>query len=209
MRQAEHQDGFTLIEVSLAIVVGMLVVGGAMVLFQQSKVSAQNSAAKEKLIAASVLVTELGERNYALPTMAQLQTVWKARRPDDYDKNPWGGTFPITGNNYIDGNDSLAAGTEYGSGPGGTVYGSPAPTAAADRGRIFYFRRDPSVNGKPYIWLHELSVFGTDDPQSVNRVTGYGLAMLGPNGEQWYFVAGKDKTNTAGNSTQAEGQVGD
>lgn len=208
MRQADRAAGFTLIEVSLAIVVGILVVAGSVALFQQSKVSAQNSAAKEKLMSLSMLIEEIDQRNYSLPTMTQLRTHWKTRRPDDYNKSPWGGTFTVdpVANNCVDGNDAVGVGVEIGNGPGGTA--QPG-TTVADQGRVYYYRRDPNVAGRPYIWLDELSVYAAEDPLSVVRVSDYGVAVIGPDGRQWYFVEGKKKTNTAGGPTTAEGQIGD
>ncbi|HEY9857530.1 MAG TPA: type II secretion system protein [Stenomitos sp.] len=202
MRQTKRNGGFTLIEVSLAIVVGLLVVAGAVVLFNQGRASAQNSAAKEKLLAVSMLVEEIEQRNQALPNLSQLRTAWKTKRPDDYDKSPWGGT--LTGN-WIDGKDTVGVNQEIGNGAGGT----PHPgTSHADVGRIYYFRRDPAVSGRPYIWLDQLDQYAPDDDHSIDRVTDYGVTFLGTDGTQWYFVEGRGKTNTAGSPLATEGQIG-
>lgn len=204
MRQAARHQGFTLIEVSLAIVIGLIIVAGSVAIFQQSKISAQNSAAKEKLVALSMLVEEVEARNFAFPTLSQLRTFWSTRRPDDYDKSPWGGVLTDAASASILGNDLVIPGQEIGDGLAGTPF---AGTSEADRGRIYYFRRDPNVAGRPYIWMDEFSVFGPDDPESIARVTSFAVAYLSPEGKQWYFVQGKEKTNTAGGPAVVEGQI--
>lgn len=217
MRQTERQAGFTLIEVSLAIVIGVIVLAGAVVLYQQTKLSAANTAAKEKLQSLAIVVEEMEQRNFALPSMGQLRTVWKARRPDDYNKSPWGGTFTVSAGtvdqqDFIQGDDRLGNRPEVGTGLGGTAFSSPTPTAQ-DRGRIYYFRRDPAVPGTDhYLWLQEFSVYAPDDAEGAYsyRMNGYGVAFTGPNAEQFYFVAGKGKTNASNTGRMtAEGSIGD
>ncbi len=216
MRQAERQAGFTLIEVSLAIVIGVIVLAGAVVLYQQTKLNAANTAAKEKLQTLALLVEEMEQRNFALPSMGQLRTVWKTRRPDDFNKSPWGGTFTVSAGtvdqqDFIQGNDAVGSMTEIGTAAGGTAFSSPTPTVL-DRGRMYYFRRDPSGSGSRYLWLHELSNISADDAYGLYsyRMNGYGVAMIGPNAEQFYFVAGKGKTNAEGTGRlTAEGSIGD
>lgn len=204
MRQADRHAGFTLIEVSLAIVIGLILIAGAVVIFQQSRNSAQNAAAKEKLMSLSMLVEELEQRNFALPSRVQLASFWKQRRPDDYDKSPWGGTFTITGDDWVDGNDVVGDGQEIGSGLGGTPFGG---TTIADRGRLYYFRREPNTGGRRFIWMDEFNVFGPEDPQSIVRLQEFGVGLLGPDGRQWYYVEGRNKTNQAGGPLTAEGQI--
>lgn len=207
MQQTRRNHGFTLIEVSLAIVIGVIVLAGAIVLFQQSKASAQNIAAKEKVDSLSMLVEEMEVRNFELPSLAQIRTAWKARRPADYNLSPWGGSFPDAENTFIAGKDDVAVGQEIGNSAAGEPF---AGTSAADRGRLYYFRRDPTSTGPRHLWLDELQVYGPSDTESVYRVTGFGVAILDSEGRQWYYVMGKGKTNapSAGRFT-TEGQIGD
>jgi len=187
-------------------VVGLTLVAGAVVLFQQAKASAQNVAAKEKVDSLFMLTEEMEARNFGLPGLDQLRTAWKARRPADYNTSPWGGTFTVTSNDFIDGNDTVGLSQEIGNSAAGTPF---AGTTLADRGRLYYFRRDPAVAGSNYLWLDELGVYGPEDTESVYRVTGCGVGILDSQGRQWFYVMGKGKTNagTAGRFT-AEGQIG-
>lgn len=194
MRQTERTAGFTLIEVSLAIVVGMTLLAGAVALFQQSKTSAQNSAAREKVNSLFMLVEELEVRSFELPRLEALKTAWKSRRTTDYNVSPWGGALSDPETRFIDGNEFVGDDVEIGHGANGT----PHITSAADRGRLYYFRRDPAAVASRSLWLDELSVYGPADPASVFRMTGFGVACLGPDGQQWFFVAGHGKTNAPG-----------
>lgn len=207
MHQKARNSGFTLIEVSLAIVIGLVVLGGAVALYQQARTSAQNAAAKEKLLAVSALIAELDARNFGLPSLLQLRAALKLKRPDDYNVSPWGGVIPQgTPDDYVDGNDVVGLAAEIGN----SVNGTPlAGTSQTDRGRLYYFRRDPAVAGRPYLWLDELNAYAPEATESVFRVTGFGLAYLGPQGQQWYFVEGNEKTNADGGPLAAEGEVGD
>lgn len=89
---ARDQQGFTLIEVTLAIVIGVVVIAGATVLYQQAKTSAGNSAMQSKLMAVGTMVEELSAKNYGrYPTADQLRSYYARQRPDDHLMSPWGG----------------------------------------------------------------------------------------------------------------------
>lgn len=86
------QRGFTLIEVSLAIVIGVIVLAGAIALYNQTKLAAGNAKMKEKLLAVSTAFEEYSVRNNGYPTLPNVaRTVFKNARPDDYLLSPWGG----------------------------------------------------------------------------------------------------------------------
>lgn len=91
-RLKHSESGFTLIEVTLAIVIGVVVIAGATVLYNQAKASAANSAAQGKVNAAAATVEEYSARNFGrFPTAAQFTAAWKRNRPDDFNLSPWGG----------------------------------------------------------------------------------------------------------------------
>ncbi|HEY9856770.1 MAG TPA: prepilin-type N-terminal cleavage/methylation domain-containing protein [Stenomitos sp.] len=92
MRSNVRQAGFTLIEVSLAIVIGVVVLAGAVTLYNQTKRSAGDAKMKDKLFAVAGMVEELAATNFYYPDSNQMRTVYKSRRPDDYLLSPWGGT---------------------------------------------------------------------------------------------------------------------
>lgn len=99
--------GFTLIEVTLAIVIGVIMIAGATLLYNQSKISSGNSRAQAKVLALQQLVEEYAANNAGTyPDIESVRSLWKRKRPDDYLKSPWGGQL---GSHLQNGDD--AAGT--------------------------------------------------------------------------------------------------
>ena len=91
-RLKHSQSGFTLIEVTLAIVIGVVVIAGATVLYNQAKNGAANSAAQSKVGAAASVIEEFAAKNFGkYPTYAQFTSAWTRARPDDAANSPWGG----------------------------------------------------------------------------------------------------------------------
>lgn len=86
------QKGFTLIEVSLAIVIGVIVLAGAVALYNQTKIATGNAKAQEKVLRAANAVELLAaESGGAYPTIDQLRGKWITLAPDDARSSPWGG----------------------------------------------------------------------------------------------------------------------
>lgn len=83
--------GFTLIEVSLAIVIGVLVIAGGIALYGQVKTAAGNGAAQDKVTALHGMIEETQAKQGSLPKGDSLYANWTSAR-EDYSKNPWGGT---------------------------------------------------------------------------------------------------------------------
>lgn len=89
--------GFTLIEVSLAIVIGIVVLAGAVAAYHQVRESAATSQMKDKVMTGAQVIEEISAQvgSYPNPTIpedqARVIVKYKRLRPDDYDKSPWGG----------------------------------------------------------------------------------------------------------------------
>lgn len=97
MSRCKNQSGFTLIEVSLAIVIGVIVLAGAITLYNQSKVSAGNSKAQEKVLALATIVEEIAaNRGGSYPNVTDLATMWENRRGEEASSSPWGGAIKAT-----------------------------------------------------------------------------------------------------------------
>lgn len=87
-----RSGGFTLIEVTLSIVIGIILIAGATLLYNQAKWGAGATRAKAKVDALEGLVEEMtADSGGTLPTPAGLYALWVQRRPDDYAESPWGG----------------------------------------------------------------------------------------------------------------------
>jgi len=114
-RLKHSQSGFTLIEVTLAIVIGVVVIAGATVLYNQAKNGAANSAAQSKVGAAASVIEEFAAKNFGkYPDATQFTNAWVRARPDDHANSPWGGPSGdtdgvITGTALGDQNTAIAA----------------------------------------------------------------------------------------------------
>lgn len=196
MQQAVRSAGFTLIEVTLAIVIGVVVLGGSVVLYHQVKTSAGNSKAKEKQLALGTLIEEFDARANRYPTLQELQPLWASKRPEDYNASPWGGA--LAGTHGIDGNDNIPARSIVGTAPDYVA----TPSAATDYGRLYYLK----TSGSDYLWINDFFLVPGQASASLMRVQSYGLAYVGPNGENWWMVSGRGLTSGT-NPTDAEGAV--
>lgn len=97
-----HERGFTLIEVTLAIVIGVVVIGGATLLYQQASRAAGNARAQTKTAALATLVEEMAARTGKYPTHEQLRKSW-GRLREDALLSPWGGSLGANGLGSVEG----------------------------------------------------------------------------------------------------------
>jgi prepilin-type N-terminal cleavage/methylation domain-containing protein len=176
-RLKHSQSGFTLIEVTLAIVIGVVVIAGATVLYNQAKASAALTAAQSKVNAAAASVEEFSARNFGrYPTDAQFETVWKRNRPDDYNSSPWGGQ---AGNGGTAGKEGMILGTALGTGIA-DLAAANALTNVNKVGAIEY--RISATNATASVFDLQTS--------SNKTVRGYGLWIYSDKGEGPNFVTG-------------------
>lgn len=93
------RKAFTLIEVTLSIVIGIILIAGATLLYNQAKLGAGNTRAKAKVIALQGLIEEMAASNGGTyPTSGPaVYSLWMQRRPDDYAQSPWGGAVNAVG----------------------------------------------------------------------------------------------------------------
>ncbi len=93
MTSRRKAKGFTLIEVTLAIVIGIIMVAGATLIYNQAKTSAGNSRAQAKVVALQQLAEEYAAMSQGIypETVDIIQALWQRKRPDDWNKSPWGG----------------------------------------------------------------------------------------------------------------------
>lgn len=90
------RKGFTLVEVALAVAVGLIVIGGAVLGYNSVKENANNSNARQRVLSALTIVEEYASANggrYPVSTVTNgtFQQLWASKRPDDKNLNPWGG----------------------------------------------------------------------------------------------------------------------
>lgn len=206
--------GFTLIEVTLAIVIGIIMVAGATLIYNQAKTSAGNSRAQAKVVSAQAVVEQyMARADGVAPDIAALRAMWQRARADDFNKSPWGGgAFPLNdatdgnaltngilfGNNLTPDNTELTAGI-LGSNPGGTA-GVRVPGDNSWTGTLVYYKF-PNANNYS---IYDETVRG------MVTMKGYGIATTNQRGERWFYVKGQS-TGGVSNGSSAfgiGGQVG-
>lgn len=181
---SKPRSGFTLVEVALAVAVGLLIIGGSVIMYNAVKDNAASANAREKVNKAATIVTEYAAANSGFyPVSAvgggQFTAIYKRRLPDEYAQSPWGGTTGDPGN----GVSEMAPFTD------GTADPTTAPNHAADlvqdsskAANIIYV----SVNNNRYVNLNQLS-----NP-TATLAHGYAISIYDRTGQPWFhLVTGK------------------
>lgn len=189
MRSSVRQQGFTLIEVSLAIVIGVVVLAGAVTLYNQTKRSAGNAKMQEKLLAVSTLIEENAAMMGAYPNGNRLRVLYQSRRPDDYLLSPWGGPVGsfLNDPNGLRGLDAWDQNTVTEGFVGSTTHKIAGGTIDAAGGISYAIVGD----GTNPISTATASMFDKTRNQFVTY-RGYGLYGISPeNYTGWGVVGGK------------------
>lgn len=188
------RKGFTLVEVALAVAVGLIVIGGAIVGFNSVRENAQNSAARQKVDAAVAIVESVAASNnqmYPASNPATTNTTtnigdgilsqtWVKQR-QDFGANPWGGP---TG----DVNDGVTeiAPAAFGTAtqlttPGATASVTMGGAVPANAGNLIY----QSATGTQWGTVTDASI-------GQNKVVkGYVVSIYDKTGTPWYANGGK------------------
>lgn len=90
------RKGFTLVEVALAVAVGLIIIGGAVLGYNAVKDNASNANARNRVLSAVAMVEEFASANAGrFPTSAAaggpVSSMWATRRATDASASPWGG----------------------------------------------------------------------------------------------------------------------
>lgn len=180
MRNHSARKGFTLVEVALAIAVGLIIIAGAVIMYNATKDMAASSNARERVNKANILVVEYASANNGnYPPSAtaggQFSTMWKAKNPDDYNTSPWGG---VTG-------DANTGVSELAPIANGTLDPASAPDHAAD------LAQDPTkaanliyvqIQGNRFAKLQQFS-----NP-TATTAKGYAVSIYDRTGTPWFHL---------------------
>ena len=181
------RKGFTLVEVALAVAVGLIIIGGAVLGYNAVKDNAANSNARDRVLTAVSMVEEYASANggrYPVAGQNTFVQMWKRKRPDDYNASPWGGT--AGGANGAD--EASAAFTGSAAAPSvatvtaavtgiGTV-GTADTNKAAD---MIYM---PISSSAPWASITAFS------SASATAVKNYAVGIFDKNGQPWWDVKG-------------------
>lgn len=180
-----HEHGFTLIEVILAIVVGIIVLTFGMVTYDQIKVNAGNSKMQQKVLAVTTIVETFNARTGRYPNARvwnnyEISTLYKAQRPDDYLMSPWGGQV---GSDLLNANEGI--GHWYQPSTGLLANAGSAETNTMDDSGLNY-------SGGLQYWEVNGATASFWDKSKQQRLTYRGFTVHGvaPNNDDGWFVMG-------------------
>jgi prepilin-type N-terminal cleavage/methylation domain-containing protein len=196
------RKGFTLVEVALAVAVGLIVIGGAIVGFNAVRENAFNSAARQKVDAAMVIVENIAAANNQIyPTsvandaaaQSAFSRTWQTQRTTDFNANPWGGALveadgviEVPAISFGHTTEALATAATVTAPATGTYtpVTTAVPTDAGARaGTVSYNSAAPGG-----LWGKQTDI----SDGSVKVIKGYTVSMFDKLGNAyWYIRSGK------------------
>jgi len=198
------RKGFTLVEVALAVAVGLIIIGGAVLGYNAVKDNASNSNARDRVLTAVSMVEEYasanGGRYPAAATGVQTSayagtftTMWKNKRPDDYTSSPWGGQ---AGNTSY-GVDELTQAAPGAGLTGGSTISPTAVTPAAVTSSVAGLMSASAVPGQAadmmYMGINTSAPWAGINAYSTSSFTAvknYAVGIFDKNGVAWWDVKG-------------------
>ncbi len=188
----KRQDGFTLTEVMLVLVVGAILLGSSLALYNQMRNNSGHTNAWQRVLALQTTVEDMAVANAGnYPTVEELRVVWKNKRPLDYAVSPWGG--PAIGGDAGETADGIRGRTLSGD-----DYSSH-DSNVGDSGILYYYQLAPAdIEG--FLTFTDLAKGGIK-----TQTRFYAVAIADANGDRYFYVNGA-QAKTGG---QVEGEIGD
>ncbi|MBI6545341.1 MAG: prepilin-type N-terminal cleavage/methylation domain-containing protein [Cyanobacteria bacterium NC_groundwater_1444_Ag_S-0.65um_54_12] len=140
-----YSAGFTLIELGLAITIGLILLAGGVLGYQQAHDHAGDAAARQKVADLHGLVEDNFTRTGAFPTLATLRAQWGAQRLGDATASPWGG--PVVMADATDSTFNGIEGLDAMPQPLPAPLGGAASEQSRNSGLLYYYRIQ--VPGQP------------------------------------------------------------
>ncbi|MBO9540382.1 type II secretion system protein [bacterium] len=173
------QRGFTLLELGLAIGIGIIVTAAMVAGYNQVRNNAGDAAMKLRIGNLQATVETLYSAQGTLPSLSSVRQKWMLAHPDDWGKSPWGGNIDapegsaaIMGGAFASGSHNVKRFEESGLTTGGLYYyyvGDGTATASAvARGAL---------------WDNSL--------QQEVTITGYGVAGLKTRTRHFMVTSGR------------------
>lgn len=172
--------GFTLVEVALAIAVGLIIIAGSVIMYNATKDMAASSNARERVNKANTLIAEYAAANagnypVSNATGGQFTTMWKLKNPEEYNASPWGGYTA----------DTASGVSEMAPITNGTLDPATAPNHATDlpvdgtkAANLIYV----SIQGNRFAKLQQFS-----NPTAITA-KGYAVSIYDRTGTPWFHM---------------------
>ena len=170
--------GFTLIEVALVVVLGLVIMAGVVIAYNGNKAQAAGADARKRIQMGQTVLEEFAAANHRYPTSGsgQFATMWATGHPQEAQVSPWGGP---AGN--------VQAASEDVPYNDGTADPAAAPDKSASRAV------DPSRHGN----LHYTSIdnnayvkVSTRYSGESKTLRGYVLSIYDGDGNPWFDAGG-------------------
>lgn len=173
-----RESGFTLLEVGLALTVGIMLLGASIYGYKALREQAGDANMRQKVQDLQMLVEELYTTSQNYPDSTQLRNAWKHRRPQDYQSNPWGGLILAT-ENYR------------------TTTGGIKTHIALNGDKLAEGQDDDLPGGMYYTYIQNGATYGKAEFGDMTRggalipATAYAVAgnkVIGNNGFRYFYV---------------------
>jgi len=226
--------GFTIVEVTLAIVIGIILIAGATLIYNQAKQAAGNSRAQAKTSSMQSIVEQFLARSDGVPPdVLAVRAMWEKARSEDFNKSPWGGqcipcaagvtqnSVQVMGNvpsagayevkGVLDGNTLTPDQTDINN----AIISNPSPGNNEPPKPSLRGPTDPSYTGSAagvmiYYRFMDARPYGMWDESRRDLIwgKGYAVAITNTGGERWYFIQMNRAGGTGASILNVGGQIG-
>ena len=188
MKRFDRQDGFTLLEMGLALTIGLIIAAAAVTFYRQAKDDAGDALMRQKITSLQGVVENLYTATGSTPALSEVQKAWQSKRPDDYLTSPWGGTI-LDGTNTPGGPYGVTGITgtsaDYATSSDPTVYANYGLFNMGPGG-LYYYRIMDGPVGSPYPNMQATNSVADQIKQAYVTVKGY--AVAGGKGRAKHFM---------------------
>lgn len=146
--RSRRQAGFTLLEVGLAVTVGVVILGATVIAYKVLREQSGDAGMRQKTQDLQAMVEEMVSATHTLPSNELLWSAWRQRRPADFDKSPWAGPVIDPAGTA---SNSISIATIV---PGSVLAAGTAPDYSAlpdgnFQGGLYFYRINPNADGTP------------------------------------------------------------
>ncbi len=235
MSRRVRARGFTIIEVTLAIVIGIILIAGATLIYNQAKLAAGNSRAQAKVSSMQTIIEQyISQLDGIPPSVEAVRAFWEKGRAEDFNKSPWGGTctpcaavtgtqisIPTMGNvpsagtyetkGVLDGNSLSPDNGDLTN----AIISNPSPGNNEPPKPSLRGPTDASYTGAAsgimiYYRFADARPYGIWDESRRDLIWGksYAVAITNTGGERWYFVQMNRAGGAGSNPLNVGGSIG-